>query len=287
MEVREKRVYPHVDDKILSGWNSMMITALAKAGAVFDHQGYVTMAKNAMTFIEVELFNDKRLLARYRDGEAKYLAYLDDYAFLIWGCIELYEATYELSYLEKAKKYTDAMIQLFWDEEHGGFFQSGSDSETLISREKEIYDGALPSGNGVAANVLMRLGSLTGVLKYKDMAETMRSSFYEDINNYSSAAAFFMKSLFTDQHSTKEVVVIGEVGCKEKEKFLRSIRSTFLPNVSVLVAENAKDFQQAAPFAADYKQLNEQTTFYICENFACQQPTNNTKTALQQLNLNS
>src|SRR5699024_9414399 len=147
---REKRVYPHVDDKILTSWNAMMIAALAKAGQIFGNEAYTEMAEKALQFIEQNLLKNDRLMARFRDGETKYKGYLDDYAFLIWAYIELYQATFSLSYLQKAKVLVDDMLDLFWDEQHGGFYLSGKDGEQLIAQDKEIYDGALPSGNSVA-----------------------------------------------------------------------------------------------------------------------------------------
>ncbi|MEI3614098.1 thioredoxin domain-containing protein [Pseudogracilibacillus sp. SO30301A] len=283
LEHREKRIYPHVDDKVLTAWNSMMIAALARAGKVFKEIKYIQIAERAIHFIEVKLYKKERLMARYREEETKFKAYLDDYAFLVWAYVELYEATYELEYIQKAKNVTDDMLDLFWDNKHGGFYQTGSDSEQLIAREKEIFDGALPSGNGVAANMLVILSSLTGDTKYLDKCEEMYHTFYEDLHQYTSAGAFFIKSLLLTENPTKEVVIIGSKNDPIRQQLLESLQEEYLPATSLLVAERAEDFTKVAPFAAQYKQLENKTTVYVCENFSCQAPTTNLQEAMSKI----
>lgn len=270
---REKRTYPHVDDKILTGWSGLMIAALAKAGKVLADPSYTQKAEKAMQFIETNLFRADRLMARYREGETKYNGYIDDYAYLLWAYVELYQNNFQLDYLQKGKGLLDQMIRLFWDEQNGGFFFSGSDSETLISREKEIYDGALPSGNGVAAVMLTNMAYLTGETAYLDKAAEMCFSFYDDLNGFASASPFFMQSLLLMENPSKEVVVIGSDYDAEKNSLLRALSEQFSPDVHVLATEKVEDFAGIAPFASDYKQIERKTTVYVCENFACQQPT--------------
>lgn len=282
LEAREKRVYPHVDDKILTSWNAMMIAALAKAGKVFQDTQYVTTAETALTFIEHTLFQNDRLKARYRAGEVKYNAYIDDYAFLLWAYIEMYDTTFSPVYLQKARELADSMIDLFWDVENGGFFFNGDDSEELISREKEIYDAALPSGNSVAGVMLVRLSFLTGEMKYLDKAEEMYATFYEDIKRYAPGSTYFLQSLLLTENPTKEVVILGAESDTERKKLLAQLQEQFLPNVTVLAGESA-DFTDIAPFAAAYKQIDNQTTVYVCENFACQRPTTDVAEAMRAI----
>jgi uncharacterized protein YyaL (SSP411 family) len=168
----DKRVHPYKDDKILTSWNGPMIAALAKAGRVFDHKEYIAAAEKAMMFFEKNMVVDGRLMVHFRDGEVKNKGFIDDYAFLLWAYIELYESTLDLEYLHKATKLTKEMLKLFWDQQDGGFFFSGSDNEELLVRQKEAYDGAIPSGNSVAAVHLIRLARLTG-----DFEEKKCSSF--------------------------------------------------------------------------------------------------------------
>ncbi|WP_164667979.1 thioredoxin domain-containing protein [Virgibacillus doumboii] len=271
---REKRVYPHVDDKILTSWNAMMIAALAKAGKVFQQPEYTETAKDAMSFIENNLVQNGRVMARYRDGDVKFNGYLDDYAFLLWAYTELYEATFSLSYLKKAGTFADDMIDLFWDNDNGGFFFNGHDSEELLSREKEVYDGALPSGNSAAAVMLAKIGYLTGETRYLDTLDEMYYAFYDDVNRAVSASTHFIQSLLLTEYPTKEVVIIG------KENHLsEQLQQDFTPDISLLVSDSAEEFAVAAPFAAEYKQIDGATTFYVCENFACHQPVTDTEKA--------
>ncbi len=285
LATREKRVYPHVDDKILTSWNALMIAALAKAGKVFKETHYLTAAQKALAFIEENLVQGDRLKARYRDGEIKYNAYIDDYAFLLWAYLELYSTTFSLDHLKKASTLADSMIDLFWDNDHGGFYFNGNDSEELISREKEVYDGALPSGNSVAAVQLVRLGFLTGEAKYRDKAEVMYSTFYQDLHQHAHASTHFLQSLLLTENPTKEVVILGDEIDPDREKLLNQLKEQFLPHVTVLASESAKDFAGVAPFAAEYKKIGDKTTVYVCENFACKQPTTDVNEALHNIRI--
>ncbi|WP_369419895.1 thioredoxin domain-containing protein [Lentibacillus daqui] len=283
LQSREKRVYPHVDDKILTSWNALMIAALAKAGKVFKQEKYLAAAEKALRFIESNLFRDNRLMARYRDEEVRYLAYIDDYAFLLWAYLEQYDATFSLDALKKAKALANEMIDLFWDHKNGGFFFNGHDSEELISREKEIYDGALPSGNSVAAVMLVRLASLTGEMEYQEKTEEMYAIFFNDINHYALGSTFFLQSLLLTEQPTKEVVVVGKGNDPARQELLTELHGQFLPDISVLVGESAEELSSVAPFAAAYKKIDNQTTIYVCENFACQQPTTDIEKALKMI----
>lgn len=280
---REKRMYPHVDDKILTAWNGMMIAALARAGKVLKEKNYILAAEKAVLFIEDKLINQGRLMARYREGETKFKAYLDDYAYLIWAYLELYEATFSLSYIKKAKYIADEMIRLFWDDSYGGFYHTGSDAEQLISREKEIYDGALPSGNGVAANVLLHLTALTGDTRYIDTCEDMYYTFNEDLKKFPSVGIFFIKSLLLIENPSKEVVIIGEENDLDRQTLLDRLQDQFLPSTSILVVERSESLCEVAPFAADYKQIDGKTTIYVCKNFSCLQPTTDIEEAFKQI----
>ena len=149
--VRKKRIHPHRDDKVLADWNGLMIAALARAAQVFDEPEYAEAARNSVGFIlENMRRDDGRLLHRYRDGQAAIPAHASDYAFLIWGLLELYDATFDANYLQTALELNDDFIKHFWDHSHGGFYFTADDAEPLLTRQKEIYDGAIPSGNSIA-----------------------------------------------------------------------------------------------------------------------------------------
>ncbi len=280
---RSLRVYPHVDDKILTAWNALMIAGLAKAAKVYENDSYLDIAKQALTFIETHLVQDGRLMVRYREGEVKNKGFIDDYAYLLWAYIEMYEATFERSYLERASERTQEMLELFWDEANGGFYFTGKDAEQLIVREKEIYDGALPSGNSVAAVQMIRLARLTGDLQLLDKAEKMYLTFKRQVEAYESGHTFFLQGLLLFAMPAKEIVIFGKKGDEKRERLLKQLQKAFVPNYTVLVAEHPSDFSAIAPFAAEYKQIGEETTVYICENFACLQPTTDVEAALKQL----
>ncbi|GEL76840.1 thioredoxin domain-containing protein [Tenuibacillus multivorans] len=273
LEAREQRVYPHLDDKTLTSWNAMMIAALAKAGQAFQNKKYIDMANRARQFVEEKLIVDDRVMARYRDGDVKYKGYLDDYAYLIWAFLELYDATFEQHHLKKAKNLANQMIDLFWDEEYGGFYFSGMDSESLISRDKEIHDGAAPSGNSVATVVLSRLANLTGETELADCVEDLYHVFYPAISRIPEASTYFLKSLLITEFQSYEVVVLGEKEDEERSQLMERKSEHFLPNMSWLITEERSGLSEIVPFIKDYQSIDDKTTVYICEKFACQRPT--------------
>src|SRR5699024_10289270 len=187
------------------------------------------------------------------------------------------------SYLQKAKVLVDDMLDLFWDEQHGGFYLSGKDGEQLIAQDKEIYDGALPSGNSVAGFMLAQIGYLTGETSYLDKAEEMYSTFFNDIHRYAAGSSFFMQSLLLTENPTKEVVIIGDKTDQDCMKLIEELHQHFLPDTAIIIGEKSEDFAKVIPFAAEYKQLETKTTVYICENFACKQPTTDVDKVMQRL----
>lgn len=283
LRARNERIRPHIDDKILTGNNALMVAALAKAGSVFDNKQAQDLAGNAVRFIEENLYADGRLMARHRHGETKYHAYLDDYAFLSWAYLELYQATRSLDMLQKGKQVLEDMTDLFWDETNGGFFFVGVDAEKLIAADKEVYDGALPSGNSVAAYTLVQIGHLTGCGDFLEQADDMLHTFYNDISRGASNAAFFMQAVMALVNPAKEVVAIGDPSQPGYEAWINRFSKQFLPDVSLLTATSPSHFHGTAPFASVYKQMAEQPTVYICQNFSCRQPTTDLDAAWEQI----
>lgn len=175
------------------------------------------------------------------------------------------------------------MIHLFWDVENGGFYFIGNDGEVLISREKEIYDGALPSGNSVAAVSLVRMAFLTGQMDFLDKAEDMLAAFYGDMDRYPSGGTHFLQSLLLRETPAKEVVVLGTDDDQDRTKLLSKLQAEFSPNVFILTSDSPASFSNIAPFAAKYKQIDSKITVYVCENFSCHKPTTDTDEALQTI----
>lgn len=273
---REKRVHPFKDDKILTSWNGLMIAALAKGAAVFDNAAYRLAATQAVDFIYSKLMKeDGRLLARYREGEAAYLAYLDDYAFLAWGLLELYGATSDASYLKKADVLVKQAIDLFWDKENEGFFFYGEDAEQLIAKPKEVHDGALPSGNSVMLVNLLRLARLTGDESLDNIAEKLVKAFAGEVGAYPSGYTHFLIGVDFYTGPSREVVIAGRAGDPTVEKMLQAVRRKFLPETVTAfhpAGEAGRDIEKLAPFIREQRPINEEATAYICENYTCQAP---------------
>ncbi|WP_363549118.1 thioredoxin domain-containing protein [Caldifermentibacillus hisashii] len=282
---REKRVRPFRDDKILTAWNGLMIAALAKAGRVFHQASYVQSAEKAVSFIRDNLIQNGRVMVRYRDGEVKNKAFIDEYAFLLWGYIELYESTFAPFYLEEAKKLAGNMMDLFWDDHAGGFFFSGNDDEPLLVNQKESYDGALPSGNSVAACQLLRLAKLTGDFTLEEKVQQMFQVFSKDIHDYPNGHAMMLQSVMLSQQAMKEVVIVMDNETKEVVNFIQHIQENFHPEISLMAVKRNEqaELSEIAPFIEDYAMINEKPTIYVCENFQCNQPTNHFQTAMDLL----
>ncbi|KGP90530.1 hypothetical protein N780_03745 [Pontibacillus chungwhensis BH030062] len=282
-EAREARVRPFKDDKIITSWNGMMITALAKASRVFGNKTYFEEAKQSLQFIERHLFVDGRLMVRYRDGEVKHLGLIDDYAYLLWAYIEMYEASFNLDYLQKANILSEQMMALFLDADQGGFYLYGTDHEQLITRPKEAADGAVPSGNSVASLQLLRLARLTGDVRKEEVVNHTIASFTDDLVKYSDGHAYFLQTYLLIQSSAKEVVVLKSEGDDGMNELLRSLQEDFHPELTYLVGDSVERLASLAPFTADYKKIHNRSTAYICENFSCMPPTTEVAEAIRHI----
>ena len=189
LQTRSKRVRPHLDDKILTAWNSLMISSLAKGYQVLGNSSYLQAAEKASAFIAQNLFRDGRLFASYRKGPADIQGYIDDYAFFQASQLDLYESTFNTAYLKKAIDLEKDMVKWFWDDRLGGFYFTGSDQKDqhrLLTRTKEAYDGVIPSGNSVAATSYYRLAELTGKKEYRDRADAILKCFSGILNKAGS-----------------------------------------------------------------------------------------------------
>jgi len=275
-DVRNKRVHPLKDDKILTSWNGLMIAALAKAYQVFGDGAYAEAAKRAADFILKELKTENgRLLRRYRKGNADYPGYLDDYAFMVWGLLELYEATFEVAWLEKAILLNKSMIDIYWDKKDGGLFFTGEGNETLITRSKDVYDGAIPSGNSVAALNFIRLGRMTGDVELEQKAEQLIKTFAGHVMSYPAGFAQLLAALDFMVGPSKEIVVAGDTTYKATQNMIKLIHHKFLPNKVVLLKDQGtggKKLTSLSPFVESMAPVNQKPTVYVCEQYACKSP---------------
>jgi len=272
---REKRIHPLKDDKVLTSWNGLMIAAMAKAYQAMGNKSYVDAAKRAAGFImETLKKNGPRLFRRYRDGDAAYSGYLDDYANFVWGLIELYEATFDIVYLEEALTINHAMIDLFWDENHEGFFYSGRDNEVLIKKSKEIYDGAIPSSNSVALLNVIRLGHITGEANLKKKTEQITGAFANRIKAYPSAYTQFLAALDFLIGPSKEIVVVESRNGGSYGPLVEAIRKQFVPNKVLLSrpADASRDrIADLVPFITGLLTDGDRPAVLICEKQSCQE----------------
>ena len=287
---REKRVHPHKDDKILTDWNSLMIAALARGAQVFNEPAYAKAACRAMDFILQSLqTKDGGLLHRYRDGEAAIEANVDDYSFVIWALLELYEATFQTKYLLKALEYHSYLFSHFHDDENGGLFFTSSTAEELLIRPKELYDGAIPSGNSVAFLNALRIARITGDSDKDKRANEIYRSFRAQADAMPTAFTQFLCGLDFAIGPSSEVIITGNSEQSDTQALLTALRKSFVPNkVVIFLPEKSAqpNIETIAPFVQSHPVINGQATAYVCTNFTCALPTNNPQKMIELLNTN-
>ena len=271
--VREQRVKPDRDEKILTGWNGLMISAFAEAYKVLGNPDYLEVARRGIRFIQTALSDSGRLLRSYTNGQARFNAYLDDYACFSAALLDVYEATFESEYLDEAVALTDVVLERFWDAREGGFFFTSSDHEALISRSKSAFDGSVPSGNSVAAAVLLRLYYATGQQDYLTGAETIFRLFYDTLEQNPFGFSNMLCGLDFHLRRPKEIVLLGDPAAPETEALLRNIHANFIPNKTLLCFDPARPPRQGVPRVLKGKtQVDDRLTAYVCQDFACSLP---------------
>lgn len=273
-EKRKERVRPLLDDKILTDWNGLAIAALANAGKVLHNRDYIEKAKKACSFILDNMQEeDGPLLHRYRDGEAAIEGHADDYSFLVWGLLELYEATFDTKYLEEAHRLNQVFLDQFWDRENGGFFFTAHDSEELLGRKKEAYDGAIPSGNSVAMMNLLRLGRITAEPELEEQADQIGRLWSEQINRAPAGFGQMLQAVDFGLGPAFEIVIAGEREADDTRSMLREIRKRFIPRKVVVLNDPREDsIRKLAPYTADQTMKEQKATAYVCQNYSCERP---------------
>tara|TARA_B100000073_G_scaffold258471_1_gene218370 strand:- start:323 stop:2413 length:2091 start_codon:yes stop_codon:yes gene_type:complete len=282
---RKERIHPLKDDKILTDWNGLMIAALALGGQILNEPDYTKAAKKAAEFIQDNLLDKYgRLMKRYRSGKAGLSPHIDDYTFMIWGFLNLYEATFNLDYLSQAIQLSEIMIEDFSDK-NGGFFIGGKNGEKLIVRSKDSYDSAIPSGNSVAVMNLFRLGKMTGEPKWTELSEKTLRAFTNQAIQSPTGYAYMITGFMFDFKNPKELVITANSFDKKTEEMVQMIRNHYSPNKIVLFKDLSKtnDIDKMIPWLSNHSTINNKTTFYVCENFTCKRPTTNIKTVLNFL----
>jgi uncharacterized protein len=266
LAIREKRVRPHLDDKVLTAWNGLMISAFAKGAQVLDEPRYLAAAQRAAAFILTRMHSAESgvLLRRYRDGEAAIAGFLDDYAFFIGALLDLYEADFDPGHVETAMALADKMRELFEDKTEGAFFSTALGDSSLVLRMKDDYDGAEPSGNSIALMDLLRLGHFTDRAEYREAAERTLRALGSKISQQAVAVPQMLVGLDYALGPRREVVIAGDAG-----EFLRHVRGRFLPR-TVTLRSGARFF----PAAAGMREMDGEPTAYVCQDYVCQLPVN-------------
>ncbi len=271
LAIRAKRTPPGLDDKILTGWNGLIIASLAKGACVLNEPKYAVAAARAADCVLDKLRKDGRLLRTYRKGQARLTAYLSDYAFFVEGLLNLYEATFERKWLNEAVKLTDAAIRYYFDETGGGFFFTASDAEELVARSKSPRDGAIPAGNSVQAMNLLRLAILLNRKEYRAKAESIFRAFASGVarSPYSFERHLCAVDFYHDR--VKEIAIIGDLASPETQALIRTVYDLYLPN-KVLVHAADKVQDPSMPLLTGKTRVRGHSTAYVCENYTCKLP---------------
>ncbi len=288
LAARTERKKPSKDDKVLTDWNGLMIIAFAKGFQTFGEEKYLKAASKAADFILKRLYNpDKRLLHRYRKGETGISGNADDYAFLIHGLLELYEAGFELRYLKAALCLNWEFLQHFWDPVQGGLFFTADDSESLIFRKKEFTDAAIPSGNSIEMLNLLRLSRITANPELEDRAQGLERAFSKLIRRIPSGYSQFLSALDFGLGPAYQVVIAGKHESPDTGHMLEELWTYFIPNKVLIFRPEGKDpeITNLATYTKEQTPIDGKATAYVCQNYECQLPTTEVSEMLKMLNI--
>jgi uncharacterized protein YyaL (SSP411 family) len=284
---REVRTHPHKDKKILSDWNGLMIAAMAKAGRRLENPSHIKSAKSAADYLLAEMLDaDGQLYHRMIDGERAIRGFLDDYAFLIWGMIELYEASFESSYLRAALLLNEKALSIFGDDASGAFF-TGSTND-LPLRKKGAYDGAIPSGNSVAMLNMLRLARLTGRVELEKRANIIGREFAQDINRNPTNHVQMIIAMMQAFQASPEIVITGRSDDPQAQELKNTINRSTLLDVDVLhkPIDRETDISELAPFTVSLQPIGNRATAYLCRNYQCEMPTHEIEELARKLMTN-
>ena len=275
---RSRRPRPPLDDKVLTAWNGLMISALARAAEVLDEPRYLAAANGAANLVQAKLYDAKAgmLKRRFRAGETGVDGFLDDYAFLIQGLLDLYEASFDVRWLEWAVRLQEAQDQLFWDARGGGYFSTRGTDPSLLMRTREDYDGAEPSPNSVAVMNLLRLAQMTDRRAWTEKAEKTFGASARRLQAHPEALPQMACALDFSLSKPKQVIIAGQNNAADTRVLLRLVHGRFLPNKILLLADGAAGQKQLAhwlPFIESVARKQGRATAYICENYVCKLPT--------------
>lgn len=288
LKARYERKRPSLDDKILTDWNGLMIAAFAKGYQVFGEQRYLKAAEKAADFILMALYSPgDRLLHRYRDGGAGISGTSDDYAFLIHGLLELYEAGFKMRYLKAAVSLNSELLECFWDPVNGGLYFTANDSEALIFRKKEFMDSAIPTGNSFEMLNLLRLSRIIADPGLEETADKLERAFSKQIMKAPSGYTQFLSAFDFRLGPSYEVIISGKAEASDTEQMLKELWSYFVPNkVLIFRPEREKpEITELAKYTEEQVPIEGKATAYVCQNYECQLPTTEIREMLRMLNV--
>ncbi len=274
-DLRARRPRPHLDDKVLADWNGLAIAAMSRCAQAFDAPHLAEAAAAAADFVLSRMSTPEgRLLHRWRDGEAAVPGLLDDYAFMIWGLIELYGATGEVRWLRRALRLQEVQDTFFHDPEGGGYWMTPADGDALLVRRKEGHDGALPSGNAASLFNLLRLSLLLGRPEYGERARGVLRAFATQVRHHPIGSTMFLCGVDFALSGGRSVIVAGEPDQPDTEAMLAAVRGTYAPTtvLHLRTSDNARDLAALVPFTAHLAPVEDRATAWLCENYACSAP---------------
>jgi uncharacterized protein YyaL (SSP411 family) len=284
---RAKRVWPGRDDKVLTSWNAMMLHAFAEAARAFESHEYRRIAVASAEFLVGRLrTEDGRLARTYKDGRAKIPGFLEDHALLGEALVAVYETTWDERWLREARTLADQVLQSFWDDEQGIFFDTAADAEQLVIRPRDLFDNATPSGNSAAVNALLRLAELVGDERYSRVARRVLESLADTMARVPAGFGHLLSALDFHLATPTEVAFVGTPGEAESDALLRVVGRAYLPNtVTVLRRARESGDEELIPLLRGRTAREGRATAYVCERFACQQPVTDPAALAAQLGL--
>jgi len=288
-DYREKRVHPQKDDKILTDWNGLMISAISRAALILEDERYAEAAIDAFNFIKENLVDDNgKLLKRIRigSGAGGLDPTVEDYSFLIWGIIELYNLTYDPKYLKLATLYSDHLVDHFLDKKDGSLYFTPDYAEELIVRSKDVYDGAIPSGNSVSAYNFIRLGKLLSRVDYEEISIGILNRYANRLNRGGGGQTMMMKAVDFHKGPSYEVIISGDKNSDEGRQITKRINNSEQPNKVIIwiTKENRDELREIMPFLEYFPLEHESPLIYVCQNYTCDLPTVDVDKVLNLLN---
>ena len=285
LEVRERRVHPARDEKILSGWNGLMMRSFAEAASILGRRDYEQVAAANASFLLGRLEKDGRLLRTYKDGRANLKGYLEDYAFVADGLLALYEVSFDHRWLEEARRLADNMVDLFWEEGQDAFYDTGKDHEALIVRPRDVFDNATPCGSSVAVDVLLHLSVLTGEADYSRRAAAALRGMRQYLTQAPIGTGHWLCSLDFYLSTPKEIAIVGQRSNQATQALLEVVYGSYLPNKVVAGSDPGLPVHSSSviPLVQGREMNGGRPTAYVCHNYVCQLPVTEPEALAQQL----